>query len=56
MKYADLWFAIILMLGGAAMLVADVAGPSGLWIAVIAVGIAVVAIDAYYRRHPHPTA
>lgn len=38
-----LWLAVALMLLGAAMLVADI-GASGLWIAVIAVGIALVAI------------
>jgi hypothetical protein len=32
------------MLGGAGMLIADV-GVAGLWIALIAVGIAIVAVD-----------
>ena len=53
MKYLN-WIAIPIMLFGAAMLLADI-GASGLWIGVIAVGIAVVAIDARQRRHPHPT-
>jgi hypothetical protein len=35
--------AVVLMLGGAVMLVAD-AGASALWIAIIAVGIALVVI------------
>lgn len=43
------WVAMPLLLLGAAMLLADV-GASGLWIAVIAVGIAIVAIGA--RRTP----
>ena len=38
-----LWVAVVLMLVGAGMLVADV-GAAGLWIAVIAVGVAMVAI------------
>lgn len=55
MKYVE-WIAVPIMLLGAAMLVADVVGPSGLWMALIGVGIALVAIDVYWRRHPHPTA
>jgi hypothetical protein len=43
--------AVPLMLLGAAMLVADI-GSTGLWIAVIAVGVATVAIG---MRRPHPT-
>jgi hypothetical protein len=52
MKYLD-WIAVPLMLLGAVMLVADI-GASGLWIAVIAVGIALVAIDLSRRRSAHP--
>jgi hypothetical protein len=43
------WIAVALMLTGAVMLVADV-GVAGLWIAVITIGIALVAIDAYRHR------
>jgi len=43
------WIAVALMLIGAVMLVADV-GVAGLWIAVITIGIALVAIDAYRQR------
>jgi hypothetical protein len=43
------WIAVALMLTGAVMLVADV-GVAGLWIAVITIGIALVAIDAYRQR------
>ncbi len=52
MKYLD-WIAVPLMLLGAAMLLADI-GASGLWIFVITVGIALVAIDLYRCRKPHP--
>ena len=43
------WIAVALMLIGAVMLVADV-GVAGVWIAVITIGIALVAIDAYRQR------
>ena len=43
MKRLLLWVAVPLMLLGAAMLIADT-GATVLWIAVIAVGIALVAI------------
>ena len=43
MKRMLLWVAVPLMLLGAAMLIADI-GATALWIAVIAVGIALVAI------------
>ena len=39
-----LWLAVVLMLAGAVFLVSG-AGPSALWIAIVAVGIALVAID-----------
>lgn len=55
MKYL-VWIAVPLMLFSAAMLVADVVGPSGLWIALVALGVALVAVDAYGRGHPHPIA
>jgi hypothetical protein len=45
---ALVWFAVPLMLLSAAMLIAGI-GAAGLWIAVIAVGIALVAIT---RRKP----
>lgn len=54
MRYLD-WLAVPLMLLGAAMLLADV-GASGAWIAVIAVGIALVVIDLYWRRGAQPHA
>jgi hypothetical protein len=43
MKRLLLWVTVPLMLLGAAMLIADI-GATALWIAVIAVGIALVAI------------
>ena len=43
MKRLLLWVAVPLMLLGASMLIADI-GATALWIAVIAVGIALVAI------------
>ena len=43
MKRLLLWVAVPLMLLGAAMLIADI-GATALWIAVIVVGIALVAI------------
>jgi hypothetical protein len=52
MRYLD-WIAVPMMLLGAAMLLAEI-GASGLWIAVIAVGIALVAIDVQRRRTVHP--
>ena len=45
-----LWFAAALMLLAAVMLVAEV-GAATLWIAVIAVGIATVAIVQLRTRH-----
>ena len=43
------WIAVVLMVAGAVMLIAGIGAP-GLWIAVIAVGIALVAIDQTQRR------
>lgn len=43
--------AVLLMLGGAALLLADVGG-SDLWIAVIAVGIALVVVARPHRGRP----
>ena len=43
MKRLLLWVAVPLMILGAAMLIADI-GATALWIAVIAVGIALVVI------------
>ena len=52
MRYLVTWIAVALMLTGAILLVADV-GAAGLWIAVITVGIALVAIDGYQQRQKH---
>ena len=49
MRHFMTWIAVALMLIGAVMLVADV-GVAGLWIAVITIGIALVARDAYRQR------
>ena len=46
-----LWIAVPLLLGGAVLLVAGIGAP-GLWIAVIAVGVALVVIG---RRNPGST-
>jgi hypothetical protein len=48
----SLWIAVALMVVGAVMLVAGV-GAAGLWIAVVAVGIAMVAVDVTRRRRGH---
>ena len=45
-----MWIIAALLLVGAALLIAGV-GAAGLWIAVIAAGIAVVAIELVRRRH-----
>jgi hypothetical protein len=45
-----LWIAIALLLVGAILLVAGV-GAAGLWIGVITVGIALVAVDRARGRH-----
>ena len=44
------WMAVVLMVMGAIMLIAGVGAP-GLWIAVVTVGIALVAIDRTRNRH-----
>jgi hypothetical protein len=49
MRQPLIWTAVALMLTGPALLVADV-GAAGLWVAVITVGIALVATDGYRRR------
>jgi hypothetical protein len=49
---AVMWFAALLLLLGAAMLLADI-GATGLWIALITVGIALVIVG---RRSRHITA
>ena len=54
MKQPLTWIAVALLLTGAALLVAGV-GAGGLWIAVITVGIALVAMDGYRRRGHRPT-
>ncbi len=45
-----LWLAVPLLLLAAVMLVAGV-GDAGLWIAVVTVGVALVAIDMIRSRH-----
>jgi len=45
--------AVVLMLFGAAMLIADVVGVSALWIAIIAIGIAVVVLQQVGGRPSH---
>jgi hypothetical protein len=52
MKKPLIWVAVVLMLVGAVLLVAGV-GAAGLWIGVITLGIALVAIDVYRRRPGH---
>jgi len=49
MRQPLIWLAVPLMCIGAVLLVAGV-GTAGLWIAVIAVGIALVAIEGFRRR------
>jgi hypothetical protein len=50
MKHLFAWLAVPLLLIGAAMLIGGV-GATALWIAVITVGIALVAIDGNRHRH-----
>ena len=45
-----LWIAAPLLLLAAAMLIAGV-GNAGLWIAIVAVGVGLVAIDVFRSRH-----
>lgn len=49
MRRPLIWIAVALMLTGAVVLVTG-GGATGLWIAVITIGIALVAIDGY-RHH-----
>jgi hypothetical protein len=52
LKQPLIWIAVALMLTGAALLILGV-GAAGLWIAVITVGIVLVAVDGYrHRRGP----
>jgi hypothetical protein len=44
-----LWIAVVLLVVGAVLLIAGVGAP-GLWIAVVAIGIAVVVIDRTRRQ------
>jgi hypothetical protein len=46
-----MWFAVLLLLFGAAMILADI-GAAGLWIAVIAVGLAIVVLG---KKGPRTT-
>jgi hypothetical protein len=46
------WIAVALMLIGAIFLVTAV-GAAGLWIAMITIGIALVAIEAFRNRQGH---
>src|SRR5690349_17409371 len=53
MKQPLIWIAVVLMLTGAVLLVLGV-GAAGIWIAVVTVGIALVAVDGCrHRRGPH---
>jgi hypothetical protein len=53
MRQPLIWLAVALMLTGAVLLIVGV-GATSLWIAVITVGIALVAIDGYrHREGPH---
>lgn len=54
MKHLLAWLAVPLLLIGAGMLIGG-AGSTALWIAVITVGIALVAIDGTrHRQERHP--
>ena len=52
MRHFVTWIAVALMLAGVVMLVFG-GGAAGLWIAVITVGIALVAIESYRNRQGH---
>jgi hypothetical protein len=52
MRQPLIWMAAALMLTGAVMLVLGGGAPA-LWIAVITIGIAIVAIDGHRHRHRH---
>lgn len=52
MRQPLIWVAVALLLVGAILLVAGI-GAAGLWIGVIAVGIALVAIEGYRGRQGH---
>lgn len=52
MRQPLIWIAAALMLTGAVMLVFG-GGAAGLWIGVITVGIALVAVEVYRNRQGH---
>ena len=52
MRHPVTWFAAGLMLIGAVMLVTEV-GAAGIWIALIAMGIALVAVEGHHNRQGH---
>jgi hypothetical protein len=52
MRRTLLLIAAALMLVGAVLLMSGIGAP-GLWITVITVGIALVALDSYRSRHGH---
>jgi hypothetical protein len=52
MRQTLLLIAAALMLIGAVLLMAGIGAP-GLWITVITLGIALVALDSYRSRHGH---
>jgi hypothetical protein len=51
MRLSLTWLAVPLLLLSAAMLAVDV-GASGLWLAVIALGIGMVAVGQAHPHHP----
>jgi hypothetical protein len=52
MRHRLIWMAMLLMLTGAVMLVADV-GSANVWVPVITIGISLVAIEVYRNRERH---